>query len=105
MTGHAVGLSTICSSGRLNFIKEENGEKAHKKKRCGLSLLMFWPLLCSHVCILLANTEFKDRGSGMRAAKLHEVEESSGGSLKAYLSNVQGQLSSDECCSHRCLLL
>lgn len=32
MTGHAVGLSTICSSGRLNFIKEENGEKAHKKK-------------------------------------------------------------------------
>lgn len=41
----------------------------------------------------------------MRAAKLHEVEESSGGSLKAYLSNVQGQLSSDECCSHRCLLL
>lgn len=26
-------------------------------------------------------------------------------SLKAYLSNVQGQLSNDECCSHHRLLL
>lgn len=26
-------------------------------------------------------------------------------SLKAYLSNVQGQLSNDECCSHHCLRL
>lgn len=31
MTGHAVSLSTICSSGRLNFIKAEEEEKANKK--------------------------------------------------------------------------
>lgn len=46
----------------LTLLKKKMEKKQKKKKRCGLSLLMFWPLLCFHVCILLVNTEFKDRG-------------------------------------------
>lgn len=53
------------------------------------------------------NTEHREaenERSEKRSAKSYEVERERE-SLKAYLGNVQGQWSNDECCSHRRLLL
>ncbi len=62
-----------------------------------------------HITVLLVNTvsskrrRIRDQKRGQQSDMKWKREERE--SLKAYLSNVQGQLSSDECCSHHRLLL
>lgn len=51
--------------------------------------------------------EFRDRARAQEWGQQNDMKwkREERESLKAYLSNAQGQLSSDECCSHHCLPL
>lgn len=57
-----------------------------------------------HTALERSHYEFRDRARAQEWGQQNDMKwkREERESLKAYLSNAQGQLSSDECCSHHC---
>lgn len=102
--------------------RQSGGQPASKRREecveivCGECKLLFFSPLCLNLCALVSFlftplcTEHRDAENerskkGGQQSDMKWKESRRGESLRAYLGNVQGQWSTEECCSHRRLPL